>query len=168
MPLLKKKRPSNKPVTKTKVDPLLTLITEVTASGVSARPLKYPWLFQTLSQPSPSSPFPRYGHTISQHTTSDGGIYMFGGLVERKTLCNDLYRIHTSDGGLSLKLLRSTGRIPQARVGHASVLMGKSLVIWGGDTRVDLSVTEKVILDDELHVLNTSTSTWIIHQVRRT
>ncbi|KAF8058606.1 hypothetical protein FPV67DRAFT_1523012 [Lyophyllum atratum] len=120
-----------------------------------SQPLAYPWSTQSLhlspplglnkhgitpSSPLPS-PFPRYGHAIPQETTSIGGTYLFGGLVQREILCNDLYFFSTQDN--SVTRLQTDGALPLPRVGHAAALFDDVLIVWGGDTLVDPTVMDK-------------------------
>jgi len=100
--------------------------------------------------PSPS-PFPRYGYALPATGTQAGELFLFGGLV-RETPRNDLYRFSTR-GLMRATLLETGGDIPSPRVGHASVLASRVLIVWGGDTKTDPK-SEPTSQDDGLYLLN--------------
>ncbi|KIY51211.1 hypothetical protein FISHEDRAFT_37425, partial [Fistulina hepatica ATCC 64428] len=104
------------------------------------------------SQPSPC-PFPRYGHSLPPTGSSNGDLYLFGGLV-RDTPMNDLFVLNSRE--LSATLVQTAGDVPSPRVGHASALVSNVLIVWGGDTRQN--VNEKQ--DDGLYLLNIGAREW--------
>ncbi|EAU92720.2 hypothetical protein CC1G_01765 [Coprinopsis cinerea okayama7 len=141
----------------------------------------YPWAVKRLSllppavlpkpgavppsSPSPS-PFPRYGHALPASPTVGGELYLFGGLV-RESARNDLYVIHTKDN--TAQLVQTAGEPPSPRVGHACALVSQVLIVWGGDTKMDTSMSGPAgrmpgrpgdKLDDALYLLNISIKEW--------
>lgn len=100
--------------------------------------------------PSPS-PFPRYSHSISSTATDDGDLILFGGLVDGVS-SNDVYAVSIRDG--RTRLIETTGDIPDPRFGHACIIIGNMLLIWGGDTRHAKNAHERVVLDNSLYCLN--------------
>lgn len=122
-------------------------------------------------------PFPRYGHAVNQAASSNGELYLFGGLV-RESVKNDLYTIYAdklisqtpnsppgapgagpaaaSQIYASATLVQTTGEIPPPRVGHATVLVSNVLILWGGDTKVRADDKQ----DEGLYLLNLSTREW--------
>ncbi|TCD61305.1 Negative regulator of mitotic exit [Steccherinum ochraceum] len=106
--------------------------------------------------PSPS-PFPRYSHTLSPTATDDGDLILFGGLVDGVS-SNDVYAISVRDG--RTRLIETTGDIPDPRFGHASIIIGSMVLIWGGDTRNAKNAHERVVLDNSLYCLDLVQRHW--------
>ncbi|GAA5841877.1 hypothetical protein JCM11251_005408 [Rhodosporidiobolus azoricus] len=114
-------------------------------------------------------PFPRYGHSVNPVASTNGDLYIFGGLVQN-TVKNDLYVVQCAavqaavvvgGGGapnspLQVALLETRGEVPGPRVGHASVSVGNVLIVWGGDTKTRPEERQ----DDGLYLLNLSTREW--------
>ncbi|KAJ8461875.1 hypothetical protein ONZ51_g11264 [Trametes cubensis] len=107
------------------------------------------------TSPSPS-PFPRYGHALPVNANASGELFLFGGLA-RETVKNDVYSISVPD--LTATLLHTRGDIPSPRVGHASALVAKVLIIWGGDTRTRQSRPGGK-QDNDLYMLNLISREW--------
>jgi len=128
--------------------------------------LSYPWSTRRLqllppsilnkpgvappTSPSPS-PFPRYGHALPATATTNGDLFLFGGLV-REAARNDLYSFSTRD--MTSTLLQTAGELPSARVGHACALVSNVLIVWGGDTKADIKSKQTDKQDDALYLLN--------------
>lgn len=150
----------------------------------------YPWSQRTLTMKPPRfldearqtqagalspSPFPRYGHASNSMASSNGEVYLFGGLV-RESVKNDLYVVNVDRvtqtpgqnppgaapgtvsvaGGVDATLVQTSGEIPPPRVGHATVLVANVLILWGGDTKVRADDKQ----DEGLYLLNLSTREW--------
>lgn len=79
--------------------------------------------------PSPSA-FPRDCHALSATATSASELFIFGGYAHGSSPSNDLYVFSTQN--YSSTFWHTTGNVPSPRVGHSAVLIGKSLLIWGG------------------------------------
>lgn len=135
----------------------------------SSRPPTWPWSARRLAFPPPEtlpkpgvapptapspSPFPRYGHAMPTTATTNGELYLFGGLV-RETVRNDLYQFNTRD--LAARLIQTGGEIPSPRVGHASAVVSSVLIVWGGDTKTDSKSKATDQQDDGLYLLNLGT-----------
>lgn len=58
---------------------------------------------------------------------------IFGGLVH-ENVRNDLWSIDVRD--LSVLPVKTMGDAPPARVGHASAIADRIMIVWGGDTKV--------------------------------
>ncbi|KAE8221498.1 hypothetical protein CF319_g5154 [Tilletia indica] len=109
------------------------------------------------------SPFPRYGLAVNSAASTSGEVYLFGGLV-RELVKNDLYTLRLDAGtagqstnsSISAELVQTTGEIPPPRVGHATVLVSNVLILWGGDTKVNVEDTQ----DAGLYLLNLNTREW--------
>lgn len=61
---------------------------------------------------------------------------------------NDLWSIDIRD--LSVMYVKTKGDAPPPRVGHASVIMDRIMVMWGGDTKVDVTDEQ----DEGLYILD--------------
>ncbi|KAK0246372.1 hypothetical protein EDD85DRAFT_54859 [Armillaria nabsnona] len=105
------------------------------------------------------SPFPRYGHALPTTSTSNGDLYLFGGLV-RETPKNDLYLFNTRDYVASL--VQTEGDIPSPRVGHASAIISNVLIVWGGDTKTDARARYSDRQDDGLYLFNLVSRKWTL------
>ncbi|KAI0324881.1 galactose oxidase [Cubamyces sp. BRFM 1775] len=105
--------------------------------------------------PSPS-PFPRYGHALPVNANASGEVFLFGGVVQ-ETATNDVYAISVRD--LSATLLQTRGDVPSPRVGHASALVARVLIVWGSDTRTSESRPGGK-QDDDLYMLNLISREW--------
>lgn len=78
---------------------------------------------------------------------------LFGGLVNEKVR-NDLWSIDIRD--LSVMHVKTKGDAPPPRVGHASVIMDKIMVVWGGDTKVNVTDEQ----DEGLYILDLRSQEW--------
>ena len=128
-----------------------------------SRAPSYPWSIQKLRFPTasaskidatsaqPSSPFPRYGHSIPAQTTPNGDLLLFGGLVDTE-IRNDLFVINPRD--LTVAPLQTTYDVPPPRVGHASAIRSNVLIVWGGDTSLTSNDQDNDSRDNELYLLN--------------
>lgn len=58
---------------------------------------------------------------------------IFGGLVH-ENVRNDMWSIDVRD--LSTLPVKTMGDAPPARVGHASAIADRIMIVWGGDTKV--------------------------------
>lgn len=58
---------------------------------------------------------------------------IFGGLVH-ETVRNDLWSMDVRD--CSTMLVNTKGDAPRPRVGHASAIADRIMLVWGGDTKV--------------------------------
>lgn len=105
------------------------------------------------------SPFPRYGHALPTTSTSNGDLYLFGGLV-RETPKNDLYLFNTRDYVASL--VQTEGDVPSPRVGHASAIISNVLIVWGGDTKTDTRARYPDRQDDGLYLFNLVSRKWTL------
>ena len=103
------------------------------------------------TSPSPS-PFPRYGHALPATSSPKGDLFLFGGLV-RESAKNDFYVLSTSTNSTSL--VQTSGIPPVPRIGHACALVASVIIVWGGDTNTDPSVSSTKI-DNSLYLLNLS------------
>ena len=101
----------------------------------------YPWSTRPLrlhhpqtSPPSAAhSPFPRYGLSVPAFPSHSGHMLIFGGLVH-ETVRNDLWSMDVRD--CSTMLVNTKGDAPRPRVGHASAIADRIMLVWGGDTKV--------------------------------
>ncbi|OWZ44579.1 hypothetical protein C351_02711 [Cryptococcus neoformans c8] len=121
-------------------------------------PLSYPWQIRPLrlyssGQNIPASPFPRYGLSVPCFPSHSGHMLVFGGLVNEKVR-NDLWSIDIRD--LSVMYVKTKGDAPPPRVGHASVIMDRIMVVWGGDTKVDVTDEQ----DEGLYILDLRSQEW--------
>ena len=117
----------------------------------------YPWSAHAPPFRQSPSPFLRKGHALalSKSTALAGELFLFGGRVlEPRSRSNDLYVISTRD--FSTTLLQTSGDVPSPRDGHCTVLIGTTLLIWGGKT--DLSLNDRNAQTksniDSLYLLN--------------
>ena len=109
--------------------------------------------FRSEDVPPSTSPFPRYGHTLS--ATSAGELLLFGGHA-RRSLRNDLYVFSTRD--FSVTFLQTSGEVPSPRYMSAGVLVNHVLLIWGGATKLDDKSYATGPYDDSLYLLSLGTS----------
>ncbi|KAK2734915.1 Negative regulator of mitotic exit [Myotisia sp. PD_48] len=117
----------------------------------------YPWSQRRMNFPSPqATPFPRYGAAINSTASTEGDIYLMGGLVDGSTVKGDLWMIENNSSNSSCFPISPITEGPGPRVGHASILVGNALIVFGGDTKVHDNDT----LDDTLYFLNTSSRQW--------
>ncbi|EAL21307.1 hypothetical protein CNBD3610 [Cryptococcus deneoformans B-3501A] len=124
----------------------------------SPNPLSYPWQIRPLrlyssGQNVPASPFPRYGLSVPCFPSHSGHMLVFGGLVNEKVR-NDLWSIDIRD--LSVMYVKTKGDAPPPRVGHASVIMDRIMVVWGGDTKIDVADEQ----DEGLYILDLRSQEW--------
>ncbi|OCH85622.1 galactose oxidase [Obba rivulosa] len=111
-----------------------------------------------VSPPEPSLPLlPRYGHSLPVTGTATGELLLFGGLVQ-DTLSDDVYILSLQD--LSATPLLTTGEIPSPRVGHRSALVGRVLIVWGGDTKTSENYASEDETDNGLYLLNLVSREW--------
>lgn len=94
-------------------------------------------------------PFPRHNHGSPTIGTSQGELFIFGGMASR-VLSNELYRLSTNENSMSL--VQASGDVPSARYMHAVALVGSVLIVWGGKCVDDKGDTNW--LDDGLYLLN--------------
>jgi hypothetical protein len=74
---------------------------------------------------------------------------IFGGLVH-ETVKNDLWSMDVRD--CATMPVKSKGDAPIPRVGHASVIADRIMLVWGGDTKVKQDDTQ----DEGLYILDLS------------
>ena len=98
----------------------------------STRPLRL-YAPQTSPPSAPQSPFPRYGLSVPAFPSHSGHMLLFGGLVHEHVR-NDLWSIDVRD--CSSMPVKTKGDSPMARVGHASAIADRIMLVWGGDTKV--------------------------------
>lgn len=119
----------------------------------------YPWstrqlrLYQPAGQPTPLSPFPRYGLSVPPYPSHSGHMLLFGGLV-RDRAHNDLWSLDVRD--CSLQLVKTRGEAPLPRIGHVSAIADRIMLVFGGDTKIN----EDDKQDDGLYVLDLRTQEW--------
>ncbi|EPY52141.1 cell end marker Tea1 [Schizosaccharomyces cryophilus OY26] len=111
-----------------------------------------PWSKLTIR--GSSHVLPRYSH--SSHLFAEGGqeMYIFGGISSNSEAKNDLWVLNLATSQFSN--LRSTGQVPSARLGHASVLVGNAFIVFGGLTNKE-DIDHQ---DNSLYLLNTSSLLW--------
>ncbi|CCO35798.1 Tip elongation aberrant protein 1 AltName: Full=Altered polarity protein 8 [Rhizoctonia solani AG-1 IB] len=108
-------------------------------------------------------PLPRYGHSSSAVASPAGDVLIFGGRVDDQVK-NDTWAIRLSeDSGPSDNVIRrkvtanlmdTTSEAPSARSEHASALVDKWLVVWGG------CFGFLQFADDCVYLLDTTTNIW--------
>ncbi|ELU36337.1 Pkinase domain-containing protein [Rhizoctonia solani AG-1 IA] len=100
-------------------------------------------------------PLPRRLHSSSKVVSSEGKFFIFGGEVNNK-LKNDTWAIMLSKNlgrgviadtslapvKVTASLVATTGKVPSPRCWHASALVDKWLVVWGGSTSTNLKVKD--------------------------
>jgi hypothetical protein len=74
---------------------------------------------------------------------------LFGGLVHEHVR-NDLWSMDVRD--CSTMPVKTKGDAPMARVGHASAIADRIMLIWGGDTKVKQDDSQ----DEGLYILDLS------------
>lgn len=135
-------------------------------SGVLPRPqstaptTNYPWstrpirLYPAQTSPpsAPQSPFPRYGLSVPAFPSHSGHMLLFGGLVH-EAVRNDMWSMDVRD--CSTMPVKTKGDAPKPRVGHASAIADRILLIWGGDTKMKPDDRQ----DEALYVLDLREST---------
>ncbi|KAL7423305.1 hypothetical protein Q5752_002606 [Cryptotrichosporon argae] len=122
----------------------------------STRPLR---LFQPSGSPpgtAPLSPFPRWGLAVPNFPSHSGHMLLFGGLVQDE-LRNDLWSLDVRD--CSVQLVKTKGDAPSPRVGHASAIADRIMLVWGGDSRTPGGETTT---DDRLYILDLRTQEWTV------
>lgn len=115
----------------------------------------YPWTTRPIrlypSQASPPtaalSPFPRYGLSVPAFPSHSGHMLLFGGLVH-DSVRNDLWSVDVRD--CMTTQVKTKGDSPMPRVGHASAIADRIMLIWGGDTKVRQDDTQ----DEGLYILD--------------
>ena len=112
----------------------------------------FPWSQRRLNfTTNQLNPFPRYGAAVNAMASKDGDLYVMGGLVNGSTVKGDLWMIGTGESHLPCSPVGTKFEGPGPRVGHASLLVGNALIVFGGDTKMD----DRDELDDTLYLLNT-------------
>ena len=92
---------------------------------------------------------------------------IFGGLVHEHVR-NDLWSMDVRD--CTTMPVKTKGDSPMARVGHASVIADRIMLVWGGDTKVQQTDAQDeglYILDLRKSSLSGSSLHGLIKQVRR-
>jgi hypothetical protein len=102
------------------------------------------------------SPFPRHRHAISTTATAAGELFLFGG-VSNTCLLGDLYGISTRD--FSTTLFHTSGGVPSPRSGHCAMLVGTTLLIWGGTSDDE---AQNSCNDDSFYLLNLGSRTFFM------
>ncbi len=91
-----------------------------------------PWFVQV--QPDGPVPLPRAGHAAV--TVDRRHLLIFGGNTSESTLAPDLWCLDTAAGGARQRFAWSEvavrGLRPSARIGHSAVVLGQSVLIYGG------------------------------------
>ncbi|WVQ96869.1 hypothetical protein IAU59_003976 [Kwoniella sp. CBS 9459] len=124
----------------------------------------YPWMVRPLLlQPSPntppqaqgvlSSPFPRYGLSVPAFPSHSGHMLIFGGLVHERVR-NDLWSMDIKQ--CETMLVKTRGDAPMPRVGHASAMADRIMIVWGGDTKVNVDDPQ----DEGLYILDLRSQEW--------
>ncbi len=70
---------------------------------------------------------------------------------------NDVFALSVQDN-YAVRLLETFGDIPSPRFGHACVVVGNAVIVWGGDTRTGHETESVCSLDSSLYVLNVGLS----------
>ncbi|KAF8715206.1 kinase-like protein, partial [Rhizoctonia solani] len=113
-------------------------------------------------------PLPRRLHSSSKVVSSEGKFFIFGGEVNNK-LKNDTWAIMLSKNlgrgviadtslapvKVTASLVATTGKAPSPRCWHASALVDKWLIVWGGSTSTNLKAK-----DCRTYLLDTATHIW--------
>ena len=115
-------------------------------------PLVCTWSSVPVTSSGPS-PFPR--DSFSATATTAGEWFLFGGYAQRHKR-NDLFVFSTQD--FSTTLLQTSGEVPSPRVGPTAVLIGTTLLIWGGRSGYGNENVLNEREDDSLYLLNLGTS----------
>lgn len=97
-----------------------TLPTQLNAAPTTLP--QFPWSSKKISN---NNPFPRYGHASNMQAGKDGDIFVFGGLVKDRAM-HDLWIINSNE--LESRMVMTTGEGPNARVGHAALLIGNAFI----------------------------------------
>ncbi|KAK8858500.1 hypothetical protein IAR55_002727 [Kwoniella newhampshirensis] len=121
----------------------------------------YPWMVRPLrlyhpqtSPPSaPQSPFPRYGLSVPAFPSHSGHMLIFGGLVHERVR-NDLWSMDIRD--CVTMPVKTKGETPIPRVGHASAMADRIMIVWGGDTKVNVDDAQ----DEGLYILDLRSQEW--------
>ncbi|WWC88764.1 uncharacterized protein L201_003677 [Kwoniella dendrophila CBS 6074] len=128
----------------------------------------YPWMVRPLilhqpqtSPPSaPQSPFPRYGLSVPAFPSHSGHMLIFGGLVHERVR-NDLWSMDIRN--CETVPVRTKGDSPIPRVGHASAMADRIMIVWGGDTKVEVDDPQ----DEGLYILDLRSQEWTSVPVQR-
>lgn len=115
----------------------------------------YAWSKQALTVKNAETrraPFPLRGHTMCPIPGVDGQFIIFGGYYNDDDgdfagTTGDVYLLSTHD--MTFTYLETHGDAASPRSQHASALVGRVLVVWGG-----LDDKEKVITDQALYLLD--------------
>ncbi|WVQ65880.1 uncharacterized protein L199_004058 [Kwoniella botswanensis] len=121
----------------------------------------YPWMTRQLglytpqtSPPSaPQSPFPRYGLSVPAFPSHSGHMLIFGGLVHERVR-NDLWSMDIRS--CETLPVKTKGDAPIPRVGHASAMADRIMIVWGGDTKVNVDDPQ----DEGLYILDLRSQEW--------
>jgi N-acetylneuraminic acid mutarotase len=79
-------------------------------------------------------PIPRDEHTALIYENS---MIVFGGFAENGERVNEIYRYYFKENKWEKVLVLGGNEAPSPRVGHSAVIMGDSLVIFGGKDNGD-------------------------------
>ncbi|WRT67696.1 uncharacterized protein IL334_004668 [Kwoniella shivajii] len=128
----------------------------------------YPWMIRPLrlyhpqtSPPSaPQSPFPRYGLSVPAFPSHSGHMLIFGGLVHERVR-NDLWSMDIR--GCETMPVKTKGDAPIPRVGHSSAMADRIMIVWGGDTKVNVDDPQ----DERLYILDLRSQEWTSVPVQR-
>ncbi|KAK4684618.1 hypothetical protein P7C73_g5552, partial [Tremellales sp. Uapishka_1] len=101
----------------------------------------------------PQSPFPRYGLSVPAFPSHSGHMLLFGGLVH-ESVRNDLWSMDIRD--CATTPVKTKGDAPIPRVGHASAIADRIMLVWGGDTKV----RQEDAQDEGLYILDLRTQEW--------
>ncbi|WVW84560.1 hypothetical protein I302_106594 [Kwoniella bestiolae CBS 10118] len=121
----------------------------------------YPWMTRQLglytpqtSPPSaPQSPFPRYGLSVPAFPSHSGHMLIFGGLVHERVR-NDLWSMDIRS--CETLPVKTKGDAPIPRVGHAAAMADRIMIVWGGDTKVNVDDPQ----DEGLYILDLRSQEW--------
>ncbi|WVQ80675.1 hypothetical protein IAT38_002780 [Cryptococcus sp. DSM 104549] len=127
----------------------------------------YPWMVRPLrlfastsNPPGPTTPFPRYGLSVPSNPSHSGHMLIFGGLVNER-VANDMWSMDIRE--LATMPVKTKGDAPMPRVGHASVIADRIMIVWGGDTKVNIDDPQ----DEGLYILDLRSQEWTSVPVQR-
>jgi len=132
------------------------------ANGLAPQSTQQPQPICTWSAHAPRSglsppPLPRYCHSLT--ATAGGELLLFGGYVHG-CANSDFYVLSTRD--FSSTLLQTSGEIPTPRAAHVAVLIGTTLLVFGGALKSDNQNVPSQHPYDSLYILNLGTSDLIM------
>ena len=115
------------------------------------------WSAHAPQPGSSRSPFPRSSHALTATATAAGELFLFGGFVYGDT-SSDLYVFSTRD--FTATLLQTSGEVPTPRRAHGAVLIGTTLLVYGGsNTKL---YDPNALSSDSLCVLNLGMSSLLM------